>query len=650
MFIPPFAPPPYMESQAYILPHPHIQPVDYRRFLHPQAHGPSAPYQNPNHTRRIRPPVRETVNSAVQTELTQRHVGGYTDGSPPIRSDSGHGTASNSPSSSSSSSQKQGTAEVENFASTNDKARNMQTKSACTNGTGKHAFNILISHPTQIKTIQSGIRAGVATQKCCKDSVGQENIPPYKNAHCNMWSVGSSDSIIPVCSSSQQEEEVIKERRISFPDILMSWVGGTPQATLQMETEKVLCQDAKQLPSFENKVEQENSNCQSPKEAKIDVALNEKGHADNDAEILSGSNELSHSTRTTGLVGLISSIRQSLAFADEQLPSPDKSHTLSDPDQKRAEANSPVEPTEVIPYEIVLNSCQMKRKMNESVWSVESLCPFIPSKEWVHQKSNLEPEIIVEMTEDPEDGLSTPNGKLIFKSDKERRQSSRFSSSDFVPMSDSWLVYSTPGENPLTVNEKLELEHRTDVSVVRELEQGFIMTPAEINPSVPLTSLQHENVLLMLTAKEVDENRSSEPEADGSPNQESVTENGQQERSSCSPQQKRSPPLSSAAGDKIRSTSKAILQNTADRDIVAGPCENKETSMLGMDKLCALVSEQRMVGLSPSKGHLVDFGVQCSKLLPCSKDCCEEPLRRHPIKYSGSMLLLFFFFLCKIKI
>lgn len=630
--MPPFAPPPYMESQAYILPHPHIQPVDYRRFLHPQFHAPSAPYQNPNHTRRIRlpntAPVRETVNSAVQTEPTQRHVGSYADGSPPVRSDSGHGTASNSPSSSSSSSQKQGTAEVENYASTNDEARNMQTKSASANGTGKHALNILISHPTQMKTIQSSIRTGVATQKCRKDSVGQENIPPYKNAHCNMWSVGSSDSIIPVCSSSQQEEEVIKERRISFPDILMSWVGGTPQATLQTEAEKVLCQ---QLPSFENKVEQENSDCQSPKEVKIDATLNEKGHADNDAEILTGSNELSHSTRTTRLVGLISSVRQSLAFTDEQLPSPDKSRTLSNPDQERAEANSPEEPTEVIPYEIVLNGCQLKRKMNESVWSVESLCPFIPSKEWVIQKSNLEPEVIVEMTEEPEDRLSTPNGKLIFKS-------------DFVPMSDSWLVYSTPGEKPLTVNEKLELENKSDASVVRELEHSFNMTSAEINPSVPLTSLQHGNALLMLTTKEVDENRSSQPEADGSPNQESVTENGQQERSSCSPQQKRSPPLSSVAGDKMRSTSELILQNTADKDIVVGPCKNKKTCMLGMEKPCAPVSEQRLVGLSPSKGHLVDFGVQCSKLLPCSKDCCEEPLRRHPIKYSGSMLLLFFSF------
>lgn len=642
MVMPPFAPPPYMESQAYILPHPHMQPVDYRRFLHPQVHAPGAPYQNPNHARRIRlpntAPVRETVNSAVQTEPTPRHVAGYTDGSPPIRSDSGHGTASNSPSSSSSSSQKQGTAEVENYASTDDKAR---TKSAGTNGTGKHALNILISHPTQIKSIQSGIRAGVATQKFRNDSVGQENIPPYKNAHCNMWSVGSSDSITPVCSSSQQEEEAVKERRISFPDILMSWVGGTPQATLQTETEKVLGQDAKQLPSFENKVEQENSDCQSPKEVKTDGAPNEKGRAD-DAEILYGSNELSHSTRTTRLVGLISSIRQSLAFTDEQLPSPDKSLTLSDPDRERAEANSPKEPTEVIPYEIVLNSCQTKRKMNESVWSVESLCPFIPSKEWVHQKSNLEPEIIVETTEEPEDGPSTPNGELDFKSDKERRQSSRFSSSDFVPLSDSWLVYSTPGEKPLTVNKRLELEHKTDASVVRELEQGFIMTPAEMNPSVPLTSLQHGNVLLMLTTRGADENRSSE--ADGSPNQESVAENGQQERSSCPPQQKRSPPLSSAAGDKSGPTSEPILQNTADRDIVAGPCENKETSTLGTEKRCAPVSEQRMVGLSPSKGHLVDFGVQCSKLLPCSKDCCEEPLRRHPIKYSGSALLLFFLF------
>ncbi|XP_026168613.1 bucky ball isoform X2 [Mastacembelus armatus] len=71
MVMPPFPPPHYMDVPAYILPHPHIQPVDYRRLLHPQVHATNTPYQNPNQSRRVRLPVRETVNTEVQTEPTQ---------------------------------------------------------------------------------------------------------------------------------------------------------------------------------------------------------------------------------------------------------------------------------------------------------------------------------------------------------------------------------------------------------------------------------------------------------------------------------------------------------------------------------------------------------------------------------------------------
>ncbi|KAK5914560.1 hypothetical protein CgunFtcFv8_008993 [Champsocephalus gunnari] len=157
MGMPPFPPPnPYMEVPAYIMPRPDMQPVDYRRFIHPQAQAPSVAYQNPYQPCRVRPhhtdPVRETVNSAVQTEPQQRGRG-FSEESPLISADSGSGTAINSPSSSSSSSQKQNSAEVENDALHSSNEKDLPVKET----SNKHGFNVL--QPTGTTAIQSCIRA-----------------------------------------------------------------------------------------------------------------------------------------------------------------------------------------------------------------------------------------------------------------------------------------------------------------------------------------------------------------------------------------------------------------------------------------------------------------------------------------------------------
>ncbi|KAK1878919.1 Bucky ball [Dissostichus eleginoides] len=260
--MPSFPPPnPYMEVPAYIMPRPHMQPVDYRRFIHPQAQAPSVAYQNPYQPCRVRPhrtdPVRETVNSEVQTDPRQRGGGGFSEESPLISADSGSGTAINSPSSSSSSSQKPNSAEVENDTLHSSNAKDLPVKGT----SNKHGFNIL--QPTGTTAIQSCIRATLDTQKSRKESVGHENVPPCRNAHCNMWSVGSQDSMVPVCSSSQQEDEVVKERRISVPDILMSWGGGTPQETMLKIADKLLQND------LQTELEQDKSVHQSGVETRI---------------------------------------------------------------------------------------------------------------------------------------------------------------------------------------------------------------------------------------------------------------------------------------------------------------------------------------------------------------------------------------------
>lgn len=620
MVMPPFATHHYMESPAYIMPHPHIQPVDYRRFLHPQVPAPNMPYQNPTQGRRVRPPntvpCRETVNSAVQTEPTQRSVDGYGDGSPPIRSDSGHGSATDSPSSSSSAPHKPLVTELQGYILTNEKTGALQTKT-CANSTSKFGLNIHLACPTELKNMQSNLKATVATQQSQKRSA--ENQPHVnKNTRRNMWSVDSQESLIPVCSSSQQEEETTKERRSSFPDILMSWGGSTPLDTQPTDLEKVLSQDAKQLQSDENQEKRDKLECKSPKEAHTDAVVD----AD---QILSVSDKLPDSTRTKMVSA--SSVRQCLAFVDEQTATSDQCLAGSDYGHEGAEENSLEEPTEVIPYEMIFNSCsQMKKKLNESVWSVESLCPFIP-KDWTQQRSVLESEVIIETAEEVKnEGVSSLSGRLVFTLSNEMNQSV----TESVPVSDSWPMYKTP-------NEKMTMSKQPELI----FEPAQVQEPAPNNsPPVQNLSVQSEDLSLMLGTKKVDEDGSSEPEASGSLKQDSGAGSGQLARGSCSLNQAESLPLSSTVEDNI--PNKKRVKSPMERDVVVVPPTTNTEGAVLPSELCVPGTEQGLVGLSPSKGHFVDCAVQCSKLLPCAKDCCEEPFRKH-LKYSGSLHSTFVF-------
>ncbi|XP_029138300.2 uncharacterized protein [Labrus bergylta] len=232
-----------MEAPSYVLPQPHIQPVDYRHLLHPSVHAPAAPYQHLNQPGRVRPPhpvpVRQTMNAEVQTEPTGRGGVSFGEVTPLISSDSGHGTTSNSPSSSSSSSHKRGSAEPQTFTRDFNKS--------CESSAVTQRFNLI--HPAGTKTLQSRHRDARQPQKSPMRSV-EENLPPCRDAHHNMWSVGSSGGMVPVCSSSQQDDDVIKERRESVPDItIMSWA--TPWSTMLKPSDKLLPENEQQQPSCE---------------------------------------------------------------------------------------------------------------------------------------------------------------------------------------------------------------------------------------------------------------------------------------------------------------------------------------------------------------------------------------------------------------
>ncbi|XP_029686269.1 uncharacterized protein isoform X2 [Takifugu rubripes] len=565
MVIPPFAPPPYVDSPAYILPNPHIQPVDYRRLLHSQVPVPNTPYQNPNHTRRIQmphtAPVRETVNSAVQTEPIQRHVDHYTDGSPQIRSDSGHGTTSDSPSSSSSSSRKQ--ASVHDCSLTNGCARELQSHKTCKTGTDK---TILTLHPVDVE-VPSCVRMTVERQKCSKAS-DQANVLPYKNSHCNMWSVGSPDSIVPVCSSSQQEDEVIKERRVSFPDILMSWGSGTPQATSQKIPDKDFAQNENQLQFYKNVKEEE----KSPTATNTSVELKNTDVGDDSVNVLC-SPEFQMDSRN-GPLCLEESERQSCL--KDLLYGANVSN-----DQVNDELDLSEEPTDMISYQKLLSSYHLKVRMNESVWSVESLPPFIPRKELILQKKNVDSEMITKMSEETETQDVTKCDNSGDESNKEKAEFHGISSSSSVSVSKKLFNFTSP----------TRAEPKPDQRSPKGKKEKASLTPSpcDITP----------------TAEEVDENRFSDPEATQSPNQEVTIENTDQEQSKCTP------PVS------------------VEGEVIHKMGTDMETISCG-DERCGVMVEQRTDTVSPSKAQLVDCGIQCTSLLPYPQD---EP-RRSIFKYS----------------
>ncbi|XP_034078626.1 uncharacterized protein LOC117550335 [Gymnodraco acuticeps] len=359
-----------------------------------------------------------------------------------------------------------------------------------------------------------------------------------------MWSVGSQDGMVPVCSSPQQEEKVVKERRISVPDILMSWGGGTPQE--KMMVDKLLQND------LQTEVEQDKSVHQSGVETRISP---EVAYPKDDAEgnLISERSEVlfkilklreaeeeqhAESSNNEEYLGLVGSVRRCLPFADELLQS--SSHKLPDNEQDYSiETNLLEDTAQIIPS--INNSSYLKRTWNESIWSVESLAPFIPTKEWLQRDDLLAADVIVELAEN-----------------------------------DNPIVKSSPTKE--------------------------------------------------------DKNRSSEPEANRSPNQDMLNEQLQEKRTSP-PQQEESLNLNYIGKTCAR---KLNLQNGAGIEVEDGALGNEEVSLLGKEQLGLPMADQKTAEVSPSK---VDFGVQCNEFQE-HKCACEErrcsmgPNGNQPFTYS----------------
>ncbi|XP_041847545.1 histone-lysine N-methyltransferase SETD1B-like [Melanotaenia boesemani] len=547
---PPLPPPPFMEAPAYFLPHPHMQPFDYRRLLHPQVHTRGGSHQNSNQTHRIRTPhtvpFRATVNSEVQTEPVQRGASVYDAGWQAAGSDSGRGTASNSPASTGSVSQKRGYVGVVSYKLPTSDAKDSQVDEPCTSSTVKQGFD---KYPP---AVESCIRATQEIQMD-KDMVDQEPplIPLCRDVH--MW-VSSPDSVAPVCSSSQKEDEVFKERRISVPDILMGWGGDVPQAILKVTDGELLDE------------QQQTDNPEAEKHKSVYQSLTK--NASDDGPMLfkilrlpwafigpfsdsKGDGDLTEST-----------------CRDEQCFSPNSSQmflnvTGADPCE---------DTTEIIPYKVHLGSSQV-RSLNESVWSVESLAPFIPTRDWLLQNGVFEPKMNEMMEEDEDVGLSTQLLKVTASACQERscRLQPEMKSND-------------PETRP---------EQDTSPS---EKESSSSPAPLEIEAS----------------PRAEEEKGSSEPEAHQSPNQES---NELQEKSSLPEEE-------------------TLLLNSAAEEMIQ-PVSQNGVNAEGYDRGPVTVQEKAEV--SQSRGHLVDCGVQCNKIWEhkcfCEHLSCSVELnRKQPFK------------------
>ncbi|XP_032392709.1 uncharacterized protein LOC116702551 isoform X5 [Etheostoma spectabile] len=621
MVMPPFPPHPYMNAPAHFLhhPHPHVQPVD-RRFLHSPVYAPSAPYQNPNRTHRSHQShtgnVRETVNCEVQTEPIQ--IGRYGERSPLIDSDSGRATGSNSPS-----------AEVRN------------------------------------NTLSSS---------------------------ASLTSAGSPDSIVPVCSSFQQE--VVKERHVSVPDILMSWRSGTPQARI-LKLADNLPQNDDQLPSYETEKGHQKSFYQSPTQTKNGPVVADS--ADDDAERnLNSKNgatlyqilKLSKAhgewkaegRRENEPVGLNGSQKRSLPYTDKLLHSHKKSRKLPNNEQEDEETNPHGDTTEIIPYQMSLNVSQMERKMNESVWSVESLPPLIP-EDWLLQNGMYEPKVTgsvpVSKTPPQNDHLlpcyeneeqmsfyqSTTrkkNGPMVDDSEYANDAESNLSSMDSVILFKIFkLIDGHEGHNaecrrenePMRLvgsgrrhglpcaDELLHSQNESQKLPENEQEDGD-----ETNPQADTTEIIPYEVCSSQPARKMNESvkslAPSMPAKKSSDMDASKTRTLKQGKGIvplakgplASPTPRQSKILFTITEDDTDTNRcRVIGQNGVDVEDEA--CRNKEVQN---QQLCVQTAAQKIADVSPSKTHLVDCGVQCSELLEhncvCEMTSSMGPSRWHQSK------------------
>ncbi|XP_055007623.1 transcription factor TFIIIB component B'' homolog [Boleophthalmus pectinirostris] len=506
MMMPPFPPAAYMDPPAYFVPHAPVQPLDYRRMAQPY----SAPYQNPNATRRPRPPqppgpARETVNTEVQTEPR----GGEFHEESPRRSssDSGRETASTSPTSSTSS-QKKSNEDVESY---NEPNKGLQMKISCTRGSVEPCL------PTPSPEERQSI------PKISEDN-SLVNLQSLKNRNVLMM---RQENVTPV--NSPRKDMSKKERRISVPDILLSWGNGTPQEDKTADDDK-----NEKLPPYDDEIENfQSSTVLNEEQLEPETVDAEK---DENEKVVESKSRYEPFERSLSI-----SIKLCNTGNDtvNELTLEEPSGSVQTPNGK------------------------FRRKLNESVWSVESLPVYVPTKEWLAQNTTAGPEVILELQEEAENG----------ENEKPENPKNRLNSStDSVQLSDSFIDFSTPAS-------KMDIK-QTVPSEPKNYKMQKCLNPLDS----PIIKMKMSEIC----AKEIEIIETSEPAQN--PKRRSFTAEEKLDQSEDSNKDK-TITLDSEKASEESSAQKNALE-------------------VGAGLLLVPPLDHVAMELSPSKGNLVDCGVQ----------------------------------------
>ncbi|XP_072296399.1 bucky ball [Eucyclogobius newberryi] len=518
MMMPPFPPVPYMDPPPYFLPHAPVQPVDPRRMVHPQPHPTGAPQPNLNQTRRPHPPhaarFRETVSTEVQTEPR----GGEFQGGSPLRScsDSGRETALNSPTSSTSS-QKRSNGNADNY---NAPKEGLQLRISSTRSGQEPRLSMPSPEGQSIQTI------------------GKENVlvnsPSLKNRNVHLV---RQESVTTVDSPAKEMSK--KERRASVPDILLSWGNGMPQE------DKMADDKNENLPSYEDDdVHFQSSTVVNEDQLEPEMVDGEKDENEKIAESKQRYEPFEHSLNIS-----IKLCNAGYDTVDEQ--------TLEEPSENAQTASD-----------------KLRRKLDESIWSVESLPVYVPTKEWLVQNMTAGPEVILESAEEAENAA---------QNDEPANERSRNSSTGSVQLSDSFIDFSTPAS---------ETNGKPASDVTCE--------PTKYNIPKCMIALDspicEQSKLPEICAEEVERNDTSEPVQ--SPKRLSFTIEEKQEK------------IQESNIDKTTTTTTTIESDKAREE----ESLQKKVSEGMVEQLLAPPPVHAVTELSPSRGRLVDCGVQCPEL------------------------------------
>jgi hypothetical protein len=268
---------------------------------------------------------------------------------------------------------------------------------------------------------------------------------------------------------------------------------------------------------------------------------------------------------------------------------------------------------------------QFKRKMDESVWSVESLAPYVPSQGWMMQNGLLDPEVIIEeILEDVQKRAPTTQSCNPTVHPRDRSLSRRFSlSANAFPVYIPPDTWSAEHHNLIHSNAYPPTTQRDeDTSVPAETldpqtcgtgvptpssKEAQLQRDQGIDPSNAHASLLDETSQAVEEGGDMDESS----EAVRSPTQKPCRVTERAENSPCSSKQVEAP-LSNTRTENESPSSRQIREQELNGRVETNSAKNEQ-----------LAVEIPKNAVSPAKS---DCGSQCSLLqhLTCTCNCHQE--------------------------